>query len=515
MARFQTAARAAVAGDRGRGAGGRCSSAAPACTCRRSSTTCASRARTSSCGPSSRRGRASPAAWRPRTRELSRRDPEAAARIDPHNARRIVRALEVIRLTGEPFSSFGPGLDQFGPTAFPVRMAGIWLPRAVLGARIDERFAPHARRRPRRRGRRLAAGTAALSRTAAPGDRVQGAPGPPRRRRAVTGRRVRHCSPPHPLVRPPPADVVPAGSRGSPGYATADESGVGPARPPGKLVSMTTRPALEAPRRRERLPRHRRARSTAPCAASPRSATGTGASAPTASSRCARAATAPTARWSCYNADGSQAEMSGNGIRCLAWVANRAGLGDGKRLVVDTGAGRREVELELDRRRRRDSPATVDMGPVTFEPAADPARRPDRVRPRSHVPRRHLPRRRRRHGQPAPRAARRRSRRTARVTQHGPRLETDERFPNRTNVEFVAVTGADELTMRVWERGVGETLSCGTGVCAAAAVAHRRGLVGDARRRAGAGRRARGRAGRDRPAARSRRPRLRHRGRAS
>jgi diaminopimelate epimerase len=67
------------------------------------------------------------------------------------------------------------------------------------------------------------------------------------------------------------------------------------------------------------------------------------------------------------------------------------------------------------------------------------------------------------------------------VTQHGPRLEHDERFPNRTNVEFIALSpGApDALTMRVWERGVGETLSCGTGACASAAVAHHRGLVGD------------------------------------
>lgn len=73
--------------------------------------------------------------------ELQRRDPRAAARIDPHNARRIVRALEVLDLTGEPFSSFGPGLDTFGRTVFPVRMVGVWLPRAVLGARIEERVA--------------------------------------------------------------------------------------------------------------------------------------------------------------------------------------------------------------------------------------------------------------------------------------------------------------------------------------------------------------------------------------
>ena len=177
------------------------------------------------------------------------------------------------------------------------------------------------------------------------------------------------------------------------------------------------------------------------------------------------------------NADGSRAEMSGNGVRCLAWVANRRGLGDGKRLLVDTDAGRREVELELDAAGDV-AGATVDMGPVTFEPARIPLDTPTPFDLEATF-----------HGvtyrgdaagmgnphlvlfvdDPA----------TARVTQHGPRLEHDERFPNHTNVEFTAVTGTDDLTLRVWERGVGETLSCGTGVCAAAAVAHRRDLVGE------------------------------------
>jgi tRNA dimethylallyltransferase len=71
--------------------------------------------------------------------ELEAADPVAASRIDPHNARRIVRALEVIRLTGEPFSSFGPGVATFGPTVFPVATAGVWLPRAVLATRIAAR----------------------------------------------------------------------------------------------------------------------------------------------------------------------------------------------------------------------------------------------------------------------------------------------------------------------------------------------------------------------------------------
>jgi diaminopimelate epimerase len=180
-----------------------------------------------------------------------------------------------------------------------------------------------------------------------------------------------------------------------------------------------------------------------------------------------------------FNADGGVAEMSGNGIRCLAWVAHRIGLGDGQRLVVDTQAGRRGVALELDDRSDV-AQATVDMGAVTFTPAEIPLTAPSAFDLEAHY-----------HGveyhgdaagmgnphlvlfvdDPA----------TARVTQHGPHLELDPRFPSRTNVEFVATTPdrADTITMRVWERGVGETLSCGTGACAAAAVAHRRGLVGE------------------------------------
>lgn len=55
----------------------------------------------------------------------------------------------------------------------------------------------------------------------------------------------------------------------------------------------------------------------------------------------------------------------------------------------------------------------------------------------------------------------------------GPAMETDPRFPERTNVEFVRIDGPSELTMRVWERGVGRTLACGTGACAAAVAAVR------------------------------------------
>ncbi|MDQ6928727.1 MAG: tRNA (adenosine(37)-N6)-dimethylallyltransferase MiaA [Actinomycetota bacterium] len=65
-------------------------------------------------------------------------DPPAAARIEPSNARRVVRALEVTLGSGRPFSSFGPGLDAYPPTRFG--MAGVWLPRKVVGERITARF---------------------------------------------------------------------------------------------------------------------------------------------------------------------------------------------------------------------------------------------------------------------------------------------------------------------------------------------------------------------------------------
>jgi diaminopimelate epimerase len=66
----------------------------------------------------------------------------------------------------------------------------------------------------------------------------------------------------------------------------------------------------------------------------------------------------------------------------------------------------------------------------------------------------------------------------AAVDEIGPNIETHPLFPERTNVEFVSLLGKDKLRMRVWERGAGITLACGTGACATMAAAVRRGLVG-------------------------------------
>lgn len=69
--------------------------------------------------------------------------------------------------------------------------------------------------------------------------------------------------------------------------------------------------------------------------------------------------------------------------------------------------------------------------------------------------------------------------REAPVRTLGPVIEVAEQFPGRTNVEFVQIKDARRLEVRTWERGVGETLACGTGAGAAAVVANRAGLAGD------------------------------------
>ena len=65
------------------------------------------------------------------------------------------------------------------------------------------------------------------------------------------------------------------------------------------------------------------------------------------------------------------------------------------------------------------------------------------------------------------------------VQKMGPRIENHPLFPNRTNVEFVQVLDKDELRVRVWERGCGETLACGTGACASVVAGNWLGRIGD------------------------------------
>jgi len=147
-----------------------------------------------------------------------------------------------------------------------------------------------------------------------------------------------------------------------------------------------------------------------------------------------------------YNADGSRAEMSGNGIRCLALALVDAGLEAGPEIVVATDAGPRRVVVDGNM-------AQVDMGTAAVEPGPGQSLLVDMGNPHAVI-----------------------------EVQDPDDVDLGRearRFGGEVNLEVVAAgPGPDELTMRVWERGVGETLACGTGACAAAVAAHTWGLVG-------------------------------------
>jgi diaminopimelate epimerase len=172
------------------------------------------------------------------------------------------------------------------------------------------------------------------------------------------------------------------------------------------------------------------------------------------------------------NSDGSIGEMCGNGIRCLAVFARAEGLTDATRLRVGTRAGSKLVEV------LEDGGVRVDMGPPVFAPEDIPVVLDggDPLHAKLELDGEVIEAACLSMGNPhavlfvedpalAP------------VTTLGPVLELHPAFPNKTNVEFVRVASADRVEMRVWERGSGETLACGTGACAAAVAARLLGGV--------------------------------------
>jgi diaminopimelate epimerase len=162
------------------------------------------------------------------------------------------------------------------------------------------------------------------------------------------------------------------------------------------------------------------------------------------------------------NADGGTAEMSGNGMRCLAQAAVRTGLVEGPTFTVATLGGVRTVEFRVAEDGGADW-ASVDMGAArlgaeqALPAGASRARLVDVGNPHLVVV----------VDDPA----------DIDVAHDGSALQAA--FPEGVNVEFIAVGPvAGSLSLRVWERGVGETLACGTGSVASAAAAHEWGLVG-------------------------------------
>lgn len=157
-----------------------------------------------------------------------------------------------------------------------------------------------------------------------------------------------------------------------------------------------------------------------------------------------------------WNADGSVAEMCGNGLRCVARFAKDNHLTDLSDFVVTTPAG----PLEVNCRDNQNGQVEAQIGKVTIESSALDLDGLSFYRANVGNP----------HAitfvvdiENAP------------VTTVGPIVENDEHFPNRTNVEFVELIDDSNIKMRVWERGVGETMACGTGIVAAAVLCAQQG----------------------------------------
>jgi diaminopimelate epimerase len=177
-----------------------------------------------------------------------------------------------------------------------------------------------------------------------------------------------------------------------------------------------------------------------------------------------------------FNADGSEAEMCGNGIRCLAKYCFENGIVTKTGFEVETLSGVKYVWLSITG--REVSSVTVDMGTPNWQRSSLP------MLGEGTCINEHLEV----NGQPY------------KVTclsmgnphciifvdnvdefpvdEVGPLVENHPVFPKRTNVGFVQILNYNELRVRVWERGCGETLACGTGTCAAVAAANRLGKIG-------------------------------------
>jgi len=164
-----------------------------------------------------------------------------------------------------------------------------------------------------------------------------------------------------------------------------------------------------------------------------------------------------------WNSDGSRAEACGNATRCAArYVFDQTGK---SALRIRTVRGTLEARLD-------DGEVSVNMGPPqlaaedqALAPGIDPAHLPLEGDPMAI-------------GMGNPHAVFFVDDAEAvDVAGIGPKIETDPLFPNRTNVEFAEVRARDEIRMRVWERGTGITLACGSGACATAVAAASRGLA--------------------------------------
>lgn len=157
-----------------------------------------------------------------------------------------------------------------------------------------------------------------------------------------------------------------------------------------------------------------------------------------------------------FNADGSEAAMCGNGIRCVAKFILDNGLSDKRNLSIETLSGIRKVST-LGEANMPDCEVKVDMGKADASAFGEgwlvKVGNPHYIRFKSHFPE------------------------SNKIVSEGEALQQSKDFPDGINVEWAVVENPRKIRMKVFERGCGMTLACGTGACATAAAAFSAGLA--------------------------------------
>ena len=193
-----------------------------------------------------------------------------------------------------------------------------------------------------------------------------------------------------------------------------------------------------------------------------------------------------------FNADGSEAEMCGNGIRCVGKYVYDFGLTDKDEVRIETGVRTEEEEstgeipknrikrLKLKIEEGKVVSATVDMGKPILTPSEIPviSDKDKFINEAVNVDGKDWYLTCISMGNPHA-VTFVDDTRSLNLPEIGPKFEFNKIFPNRTNTEFIKVISRNEIEMRVWERGSGETLACGTGACASAYAAMLNGLADD------------------------------------
>ncbi len=183
-----------------------------------------------------------------------------------------------------------------------------------------------------------------------------------------------------------------------------------------------------------------------------------------------------------YNADGTRSEMCGNGIRCVAKFVYDKGLTDNTDITIVSAGKIKYLHLTVEKKPGQDrgevTKVRVNMGSPILEPALVPVKAEGEQVVNAPIVVEDTEYRMTCVSMGNPHAIIFKSGvKEMNLEAIGPKFENHECFPNRTNTEFVEVIDRNTVFMRVWERGTGETLACGTGCCATAVAAVLNGLT--------------------------------------